>query len=62
MAGPGGRGQKPLEKPKNVGVTIRRIFSYMNEFKPLLVLVVVFIIISALAQVIGTSFLQRITF
>ena len=60
MAGPGGRGQKPLEKPKNVGVTIRRIFSYMNEFKPLLVLVVVFIIISALAQVIGTSFLQRI--
>ena len=60
MAGPGGRGQKAPEKPKNVGVTIRRIFSYMNEFKPLLVLVVIFIIISALAQVIGTSFLQKI--
>ena len=60
MAGPGGRGQKALEKPKNVGTTIRRIFSYMSEFKPLLILVVVFIIISALASVIGTSFLQRI--
>ncbi|WP_028508829.1 ABC transporter ATP-binding protein [Ruminococcus sp. NK3A76] len=58
--GPGGRGQRPLEKPKNVGVTIRRIFSYMREFKPLIMLVVVFIIISALASVIGTSFLQKV--
>ncbi len=58
--GPGGRGQRPPEKPKNVGVTIRRIFSYMSEFKPLIMLVVVFIIISALASVIGTSFLQKV--
>ena len=58
--GPGGRGQRPLEKPKNVGTTIRRIFSYMKEFKPMIILVVVFIIISALASVIGTSFLQRV--
>ncbi|MBR1752362.1 MAG: ABC transporter ATP-binding protein [Ruminococcus sp.] len=62
MAGPGGgrRGMKPGEKPKNVGVTIKRIFSYMREYKAFLVLVVVFIVISALAQVAGTSFLQRI--
>ena len=62
MAGPGGgrRGMKPGEKPKNVGITIKRIFSYMREYKAFLVLVVVFIVISALAQVAGTSFLQRI--
>lgn len=60
MAGPGGRNQRALEKPKNVGVTIKRIFSYMKEYKPFIGLVVVFIVISALAQVIGTSFLQRI--
>lgn len=58
--GPGGRGQKPLEKPKNVGVTIRRIFSYMKQYKPMIILVVVFIIISALASVIGTSFLKKV--
>ncbi|MBR1663627.1 MAG: ABC transporter ATP-binding protein [Ruminococcus sp.] len=64
MAGPNGggrgRGMKPGEKPKNVFSTIKRIFSYMSEYKAFLVLVVVFIVISALAQVAGTSFLQRI--
>ncbi len=64
MAGPNGggrgRGMRPGEKPKNVFSTIKRIFSYMSEYKAFLVLVVVFIVISALAQVAGTSFLQRI--
>lgn len=64
MPGPNGggrgRGMRPGEKPKNVFSTIKRIFSYMSEYKAFLVLVVVFIVISALAQVAGTSFLQRI--
>ena len=59
--GPGGGRGKPMEKPKNVGTTIKRIFSYMKEFKVYLVLVFVFIAFSALAGVVGTAFLKTIT-
>ncbi len=62
MPGPGGRGGRPpLEKPKNVGQTLKRIFSYMSEYKFFLVMVLIFIIFSALAQIIGTAFLRKIT-
>ncbi len=64
MAGPqggprGGRG-KPPQKPKNMFGTIKRVMSYMAEFKLHLFFVVVFIVISALAGVIGTAFLKNI--
>lgn len=55
MHGPRGTG-----KPKNVKTTLKRIFSYMEEFKWQLVLVVIAIIFSAMAQVIGTAFLQKV--
>ena len=49
-----------MQKPKNAFGAFKRILSYMAEYKALLMLVVVFIICSSLANVIGTSFLQKI--
>lgn len=49
-----------MQKPKNAFGAFKRILSYMAEYKVLLLLVVVFIICSSLANVIGTSFLQKI--
>ncbi len=64
MPGPGGpggpRGGRPMQKPKNVGATIKRIFSYMGHFWLSLIVVVIAIICSALAGVIGTSFMRTI--
>ena len=54
------RKQGPMQKPKNAFGAFKRILSYMAEYKALLLLVVVFIICSSLANVIGTSFLQKI--
>ena len=49
-----------MQKPKNAFGAFKRILSYMAEYKALLLLVDVFIICSSLANVIGTSFLQKI--
>ena len=49
-----------MQKPKNAFGAFKRILSYMAEYKALLLLVVVYIICSSLANVIGTSFLQKI--
>ncbi|WP_440300069.1 ABC transporter ATP-binding protein [Huintestinicola butyrica] len=54
------RKQGPMQKPKNAFGAFKRILFYMAEYKALLLLVVVFIICSSLANVIGTSFLQKI--
>lgn len=54
------RKQGPMQKPGNAGAAFRRILSYANEYKGLMALVVVFIIFSSLASIIGTSFLQSI--
>ena len=54
------RKKGPMQKPKNAFGAFKRILSYMAEYKALLLLVVVFIICSSLANVIGTSFLQKI--
>ena len=54
------RKQGLMQKPKNAFGAFKRILSYMAEYKALLLLVVVFIICSSLANVIGTSFLQKI--
>ena len=50
----------PFQKPQNAGAAVKRLFSYMGEFKGLLVLVVFFIIFSTLASVAGTQILQVI--
>ena len=51
---------KPGQKPKNPFSTFGRVISYAKEYTPLLILVVVLIIISSLAGIIGTSFMQKI--
>lgn len=53
-------GPKAMAKPTNIGNTIKRVASYMAEYKWLLVIVLIAIIFSALANVIGISFLQVI--
>lgn len=60
VGGRGPQGMMPGKKPQNMGKTIRRLFSYFTEYRLLLLLIAVFILISTLAQVIGTSFLQVI--
>ncbi|MBQ5329847.1 MAG: ABC transporter ATP-binding protein, partial [Oscillospiraceae bacterium] len=51
---------KPGQKPKDPFSTFGRVISYAKEYTPLLILVVVLIIISSLAGIIGTSFMQKI--
>ena len=61
MPGPGrGPGRGPVRKPKNAKKTLRRIFSYMKPFKGRLVLIVLCIILSAVADVAGTYFLKPV--
>ena len=61
MAGPmkhgaGGKGQKP----QNTGKTIKRLLSYMGQYKGYLVLVLFCILISAGATIMGSYLLQPI--
>ena len=62
MPGPGGPrgGGRPMQKPKNAAATIGRIFKYLSKYKWYLLVVTVAIIFSALASVIGTSYMKTI--
>jgi ATP-binding cassette subfamily B protein len=59
MGGPMG-GPKGMGKPTNIPETLKRIASYMKEDKWIFLMVFLAIIISALSNVIGISFLQTI--
>ena len=59
MPGPR-RGNQPMEKPKNAFSTVKRLAGYMTEHIFFIMLVLIAIIFSALANVIGTSFLRTI--
>ena len=59
MPGPR-RGNQPMEKPKNAFSTVKRLAGYMTEHIFFIILVMIAIIFSALANVIGTSFLRTI--
>jgi ATP-binding cassette subfamily B protein len=50
--------QKPGRKPKDTKQTFLRILKYLTEKKLLLILVLIGIVLSALAQIIGTSLLK----
>ncbi len=54
------RGTRPGAKPQNAGKTLKRVFSYMTEYKVQLVLVIAAIFLSSMAQIIGTSYLKRV--
>ena len=49
-----------MQKPKNAGATIRRVVKYLSEYKFFLLVVTVAIVFSALASVIGTSYMKTI--
>ena len=59
MAGPMSQ-KKKMQKPKDTKKTIGRVFRYLSEYKFLLILVAVCIVVSALANVAGTYFLKPI--
>lgn len=64
MPGPrGGHGGKggmgfPMQKPQNVGKTIKRIVKYLTEYKALLVAVIFCILFSSAAMIVGTGLLR----
>lgn len=53
-------GHRPGAKPKNAGKTFKRILSYMSESKVLLVFVLIGILFSSFAQIIGTALLKNV--
>ena len=59
MPGPGHRQHAPV-KVENPSATLKRLISCMGKFKWHMLLVVALIVVSAGAQVIGTSFLQKL--
>ena len=63
MPGPrGGKGGmgRPMQKPQNVGKTVKRIISYLTEYKGLLALVVFCILFSSAAMIVGTGLLRPV--
>ena len=63
MPGPrGGNGKMgmPMQKPQNVGKTIKRIVKYLSEYKGLLVAVVFCILFSSAAMIVGTGLLRPV--
>ena len=50
----------PAFKPKNTKATFLRLISYLGRSKLLLFFVFIFVLFSALASIIGTSFVGRI--
>ncbi|MBQ6901805.1 MAG: ABC transporter ATP-binding protein [Oscillospiraceae bacterium] len=56
----GPRGMRGTRKPKNAGRTIARLLGYMSGKKYMLVLVVIGILLSSLAGVVGTYFLKPV--
>ena len=62
MKGPPKGGHGPhAQAPKNTKATFTRLLGYLGKSKFLLLLVFVFVAFSALASIIGTSFIKTIT-
>ena len=51
---PPSRNTKPVRKPKDAGKTIKRILTYLLDYKIHLVFVVIGIIFSSVASIAGT--------
>ncbi|NLY19299.1 MAG: ABC transporter ATP-binding protein, partial [Clostridiaceae bacterium] len=58
MSGPRKMRRMHGVKPENTGKTIKRILSYVNEYKIHLVLVFLFVLLSSLSSIAGTYFLK----
>ena len=60
MPGPRGKMNGVMQKPKNVGKTIKRLFSYLGGYKFLFLLVFLCIIVSSGAQIAGNYMLRPV--
>lgn len=59
-AGKPGKMGKPGSRPKDTGKTLKRIFQYMSRYRLRLVLILVGIAVSSLAQIAGTAYLKKV--
>ena len=50
----------PHKRPDNVGQIIKRLLSYLNDFKVHMIIVCVLIVLSSLAGVLGNAFVAPI--
>ena len=57
---PPSRNMKPVRKPKDAGKTIKRILSYLLDYKIHLVFVLIGIIFSSVASIAGTYLLKPV--
>lgn len=61
MSAPGkGRMGRPMQKPKNLGKTIKRLIKYLGEYKAQLALVLVCILFSSAATLVGVGLLEPV--
>ena len=61
MRGPGGRAMHATERPKNTGKTMRRTMAFiLKHYKWHCLAVVICIVLTVLAQLNGTLFLQKL--
>ena len=59
--GPGGHGGAPrggFQKPKNMGKTVSKLFSYLGKSKGLLVLVIIFVLLSSVGMIASSYFIK----
>ncbi len=61
MKRPGKPGAPAPQKPANTKVTFLRLLGYLGKSKAMLAVVFVFVAFSALAAIIGTSFIKTVT-
>lgn len=60
MPGPGRKNMTPVRKPKNTGATVKRLLKYLGKNKALLIGMIVFVILSSVATVVISVFIQPI--
>lgn len=60
MPGPGPKNAMPIHKPKNTGATVKRLFKYLGKQKKLLIGMIILVILSSVATVAISVFIQPI--
>ena len=60
MPGPGNRNGPPMAKPKNTGATVKRLLKYLGKEKKLLIGMIILVILSSLATVAISVFIEPI--
>lgn len=60
MPGPGRKNQMPTVKPKNTGATVKRLLKYLGKEKKLLIGMIILVILSSLATVAISIFIEPI--